>query len=147
MKIKNTIKIFIDGGARGNPGPGALGVVISDERGKVIKEYHQALGVVSNNQAEYKALIFALKKIKSLFGKKKIKEMKIKIFSDSKLLTEQLKGRYKILDPKIQKLFIESWNLKTEFPNLEIEHIPREKNKRADFLVNEALKEKQKQVL
>jgi ribonuclease HI len=146
MEHKNTIKIFIDGGARGNPGPGALGVVITDRKGKILKEYSQELGVVSNNQAEYKALIFALKKAKQLFGKKKIKEIKVKIFSDSKLLTEQLKGRYKILDPEIQKLFIESWNLKTEFPNLEIEYIPREKNKRADFLVNEVLDRKQEKL-
>jgi len=136
------IIIYIDGGARGNPGPAAFGVVISTEKGEVLKKYGQYIGEATNNQAEYQALIFALKKIKQLLGKQKIKHIPIEIFSDSSLLVNQMKGEYKIEDPKIQELFLKAWNLKTDFKNLKFSLIPREENKRADRLVNEVLKEK-----
>jgi len=141
------IKIFIDGGARGNPGPGASGVVIKDIRGVVIKKYSQFLGEVTNNVAEYSALILALKKIKLIFGKNKIKQLELEVFSDSQLLVEQLNGKYKILNPAIQKLFLEAWNLKVEFPVFKIKHIPREENKEADYLVNQALDSQQKSLI
>lgn len=131
--------IYIDGGARGNPGPSALGVLFLEETGKILKEYYQCLGRKTNNEAEYLALIFALKKIKLLFGKEKIENLPIKIKSDSELLVKQMNGQYKIKEPSLQKLFIEAWNLKIGFKNLKFYLIPREENKRADKLVNEAL--------
>ncbi len=131
--------INIDGGSRGNPGPSAIGVVFSDEDGRIIKKYFQYLGEGTNNEAEYQALIFALKKAKSLFGKEKAVKMEIEIKSDSELLVKQMNGEYKIKNPNIQKLFLEAWNLKVEFKNLKFSLVPREKNSIADNLVNQAL--------
>jgi len=133
------IIIYTDGGSRGNPGEGAIGVVFSDERGKVLKTFNQAIGIVTNNDAEYQALILALKKAKALFGKDKIKNMTVEIRSDSELLVKQMKGEYKVLEPSMQKLFLEAWNLKVGLKNIDFIAVPREANKLADRLVNEAL--------
>jgi len=131
--------VYTDGASRGNPGPASIGVVIGDEKGEEIKKYSQFIGQSTNNQAEYEAVIFALKKIKSLFGGKKIANMEVEIRSDSELLTSQLSGKYKILDKNIQDLFIKVWNLKIDYKKVEFVLVPREKNKMADFLANEAL--------
>jgi len=134
------IIIYTDGGARGNPGPAAIGVVISDEKGNILKKYPQYLGRnFTNNEAEYQAVIFALKKVKLLFGKKKSGTSIVEIRSDSELLVKQMQGLYKILDSKIQVLFLTVWNLKIDFKEVKFGLIPREKNKEADRLVNEAL--------
>jgi len=138
---KNIEKIVvnIDGGSRGNPGPAAFGVLIFDGRGNVLKKYSQSIGEATNNEAEYQGLIFALKKIKALFGKEKIKKMLVELTSDSELLVKQMKGEYKILNPGIQALFLKAWNLKIDFARVKFSLIPREKNREADRLVNEAL--------
>ena len=133
------IIIYTDGGSRGNPGPGAIGVVFCNQKGEVIKEFSEYLGNCTNNEAEYQAVIFALKKFKSLFGKKLAKSTEIEIRSDSELLIKQLKGEYKVLEPKIQSLFIQIWNLKIDFKKVSFKAISRNKNIRADKLVNEAL--------
>jgi len=133
------IIIFTDGGSRGNPGPAAIGILICDQSGKVLKKYGEYLGILTNNEAEYQAVIFALKKVKALFGKKKIKETDIEIRSDSEFLIKQLNGEYKILEPKIQPLFLKVWNLKIDFGKVKFNLVPREKNKEADRLVNEVL--------
>ena len=136
----NKIIIFTDGGSRGNPGPSAIGVAICNEKNEIIKEYNQYLGDnFTNNEAEYKAVIFALKKIKLLFGKKTAQNLDIEINSDSELLVKQLNSEYKILEPKIQKLFLIIWNLKIDFTKIMFKQIPREENKEADKLVNDAL--------
>jgi ribonuclease HI len=132
--------IYTDGGAKGNPGPGAIGVVFTNEKGEVFKKYSEYLGEnFTNNEAEYLALIFALKKFKQIFGKKLAKNTEIEIRSDSELMIKQLKGEYKVLDPKIQPLFLEAWNLRLDFKKVNFKLIPREKNKQADGLVNEIL--------
>jgi len=132
--------IYTDGGSRGNPGPAAIGAVFCNEKGQIIKEYSEYLGDnLTNNEAEYQAAIFALKKFKALFGKKLAKNSEIEIRSDSELLIKQLKGEYKILEPKIQPLFLAAWNLKLDFKKVKFTLISREKNKEADKLVNEAL--------
>ena len=100
------------------------------------------MGRATNNEAEYKALIFALKKFKALFGKKLAKSSEIEIRSDSELLTKQMRGEYKILNKKIQLLFLEAWNQKLDFKKVRFRLISREKNKEADKLVNEALDKK-----
>lgn len=133
------IIIYTDGGSRGNPGPAAIGIVMSNQKGQVLKKYSEYLGQATNNEAEYQAVIFALKKIKALFGKKIAKNQEIEIRSDSELLISQLNGQYKILEPKIQKLFLEIWNLKVDFKKIKFRLISRERNKEADRLVNEAL--------
>jgi ribonuclease HI len=139
------IIIYTDGGSRGNPGPGAVGVVFCNQKGEVFKKYSQYLGEnFTNNEAEYQAVIFALKKFKSLFGKKLAKNSEIELRSDSELLIKQLQGLYKILEPKIQLLFIAVWNLKLDFKKVKFTFVSREKNKEADGLVNEALNDQAK---
>jgi len=134
------IIIYTDGGSRGNPGPAAIGMVFCNERGEIFKKYSQYLGdVLTNNEAEYQAVIFALNKFKSLFGKKLAQNSELEIRSDSELLTNQLNGKYKILEPKIQSFFLTIWNLKLDFKKIKFRYISREKNKEADRLVNEAL--------
>lgn len=139
MKSAEKLIIYTDGGSRGNPGPAALGVVIQDASGKLIKEYGEALGVKTNNEAEYEAVIFALKKVKALFGKEKTKTMTLDVRMDSELVMKQLTGKYKIEEEKLFPLFIKIWNLKMDFGAITFTHIPREKNKEADRMVNEAL--------
>jgi len=132
----NKFVIYTDGGARGNPGPAALGVVVED------KEYSEYLGEMTNNKAEYLALVFALKKAKALLGSKKAEEAEIEVRMDSELIVRQLNGIYKIKEPDLQPLFIEVWNLRLDFKKATFHHIPREQNKRADRLVNKALDER-----
>ncbi|MCH8741654.1 ribonuclease HI family protein [Patescibacteria group bacterium] len=133
------ILIYTDGGSRSNPGPAAIGIVFCNEKGQKIKEFSEYLGEATNNEAEYQAAIFALKKFKALFSKKLASRAEIELKSDSELLVNQLLGKYKIVDPKIQPLFLQLWNLTLDFKKVKFKFIPREKNKEADRLVNEAL--------
>jgi ribonuclease HI len=136
--MKNIV-IYTDGGSKGNPGPAGIGAVFCNQKGQVIKKYSEYLGKTTNNVAEYKAVIFALKKFKALFGKKLAKSTEVEIKTDSELLTKQLNGKYKIKDPDIQKLFLEVWNLKFDFKKIKFKFISRNKNKEADTLVKEAI--------
>ncbi len=138
MKVEKII-IYTDGGSRGNPGPAAVGVVICDEKGGAIKKYSKSIGVRTNNEAEYEAVIFALGKMKQLFGKEKVQDIDIEIRMDSELVARQLGGRYKIEEEKLFPLFIKIWNLKMEFGNISFVEIPREKNTEADRILNEEL--------
>lgn len=124
---------YTDGGSRGNPGPAAVGFVIGN------RKYGHKIGDATNNVAEYKAVIFALKKLKALITKKEAKNTEIEIRMDSELLVKQLNGKYKIKDADLQPLFIEVWNSKMDFKKVDFTHISREENKEADRLVNEAL--------
>lgn len=134
------IIIYADGGSRGNPGPAAIGVVFCNEKKQCFKRYAEYLGDnLTNNEAEYKAVIFGLQKFKALFGKKLAQNSEVELRSDSELLIKQLNGEYKVLEPGIQKLFISVWNLKTDFKKVKFSLIPRGKNKEADELVNQAL--------
>jgi ribonuclease HI len=133
------ILIHTDGGSRGNPGPSAAGIAFYNEKGEAFKKYSEFLGEATNNEAEYRAVIFALKKFKSLFGKKIAETSEVEIKSDSELMVRQLNGEYKILEPRIGDLFLEVWNLKIDFKKIKFTLIPREKNKEADKMVNEEL--------
>lgn len=140
----NKILVFTDGGAIGNPGPAAIAAIIKWPpnlpcKFGVEKKYSEFIGRATNNEAEYRALIFALKKIKSLFGKKKIKGLNIKCHLDSLLLVKQLQGKYKILKKELQPLFLEVWNLKIDFKNVSFNYIKRAENKEADSLVQNQL--------
>lgn len=134
-KLFDNSKLIIstDGGARGNPGPAAIGVLVGS------KKYGEKIGETTNNVAEYKALIFALKKAKQLLGKTTARQTELEIRMDSELMYKQIRGEYKILEPDLQQLFIEVWNLKQDFKKVEFKKIPREENRGADKLVNEAL--------
>lgn len=137
-KDQNLI-IYTDGGSRGNPGPAALGVVIKDEKGNLVKKYGEQIGEKTNNEAEYEAVIFALKKARHLFGKKNTKNMKLEIRMDSELVANQLANKYKIETESLFPLFIKIHNLKMDFGEIVFKYIPREKNKEADRLLNQAL--------
>ena len=132
------LSIYVDGGARGNPGPAAIGVVIQ-QQGQVLKKYGELIDQATNNQAEYQAIIFAMKKAKLLFGKKKAKQIELEFYSDSELIVKQLNHQYKIKEEDLQPLFIKALNLVIDFGKVSFKHIPRSKNKEADRLLNQAL--------
>lgn len=137
--MKNII-IYTDGGARGNPGPAAAGVVFCNGKKKVIEKYSKYLGDnLTNNMAEYGAAIFALEKFKSKFGKKLAKETEVEIRTDSELMYKQFKGEYKIKDEKMQRAFMKLRNHTVDFKKVKMKHISRTYNKGADKLVNEEL--------
>lgn len=125
--------IYTDGGARGNPGPAAIGVVIFDASGKEVKKFGKHIGTTTNNQAEYRALIAALEFVKALGAQT------LACHSDSELVVKQLQGKYKIREPGLKPLAEEVLRLTGKFTRVEFIHVPREKNKLADMLVNEAL--------
>ncbi|MBU2542803.1 ribonuclease HI family protein [Patescibacteria group bacterium] len=125
--------IFTDGGARGNPGPAATGIIVKDENGKTIASFGEYLGKQTNNYAEYMALISGLKKAKEL------KADEVECLLDSKLVCEQLKCNWKVKEPTLQKLFVVAYNLSAEFKKVTYKHIPRERNKEADAEVNKVL--------
>jgi len=137
------ITIYTDGGTRGNPGPAAIGVVIKKE-GQTLKKYFQFIGEATNNQAEYEAVIFALKKVKLLFGRKKAKTMALEVYTDSELMARQLNHQYKIKEEDLQPLFLKVWNLILDFRQVSFKHILRQQNKEADRLVNQALDKEEK---
>lgn len=128
-----SVVIYTDGGARGNPGPGGIGVVISDAEGNLLKEHKAFLGHTTNNKAEYTAVIHALRLAKTL------KAEEIVICSDSRLIVEQLNRRFKVRDPELAKLFVQVWNLGQTFRSIQFRHVRREQNKQADKLANEAM--------
>lgn len=127
------IIIFTDGGSRGNPGPAASGAVLFDEHKTEIAQASKYLGIDTNNQAEYTAIIIGLEKAKALGAKT------IELCMDSELATKQLKGEYRIKNPEIAKRFLEVKNLMTQFETVKIKHVRREFNKEADALVNKVL--------
>lgn len=146
MENSLNFKIYTDGGARGNPGPAAVGVVIEALRqvqGKAVvewqKKYGEYIGETTNNEAEYRAAIIALKKLKQLIGSEKTGSTTVEFCVDSELLAKQLNGEYKVKEKNLQNLFMELWNLKLDFGRVTFNHILRGKNKEADRLVNEAL--------
>ncbi len=134
-------KIYVntDGGSRGNPGPAAVGVYITDFTGKVVREAKQTIGNATNNFAEYYAVVLALETLKQIYGKK-TKTMQFEIRLDSELVKKQLSGEYQIKEPGLVPLFIVIHNQRVaSFPQVVFTHVPRAQNKEADRLVNEAL--------
>ena len=123
----------IDGGARGNPGPAAYGVVICDSQGNVLAELSEYLGLQTNNFAEYSGLLAALEYAA------RAQYQSIKIYSDSELLVRQMQGAYKVNSPGLKPLFDQAKLLVQKFHLFSIEHVLREKNKEADRLVNQVL--------
>lgn len=129
------IIVYTDGGSRGNPGPAALGVYIET----LDKRFGEFLGEKTNNEAEYAAIVAALKKIKSLVGKEKAKQVIVECRMDSELACRQLSHQYKIENERLQPLFLMVWNLMLDFGGVEFVHVPREKNTIADAEANKAM--------
>ena len=145
MDYKLKITINADGGSRGNPGPSAIGVVVRGE-GKE-KKYSEFLGNHTNNEAEYEAVMYALKKARQLFGKEKTKEAETDVFLDSELVVNQLNAKYKIEEERLFPLFIKIWNLRQDFGKVTFQAVPREKNREADRLVNIELNKKEQGII
>lgn len=136
----NTIFIHTDGGSRGNPGRAGAGAVISDKSGAVLRSGKKYLGVMTNNEAEYEAVLLGLHLAKALLSKEKRKECSVEVLLDSELVARQLSGIYQVKEPRLFPYFITVSNLRiSDFPKLSFKHIPREKNKEADALANLAM--------
>ncbi len=129
----NKLIIYTDGGARGNPGPAGIGVVIYDENRQLVAELAEFLGVATNNQAEYQALIVAFKKAAALGA------AELDCYLDSELVVKQLKREYKVKNKDLAPLFLTIHNLSLSFRKITYTHIPRERNQEADKLANEAM--------
>jgi ribonuclease HI len=125
--------IHVDGGARGNPGPAAIGVVVSDRHGDVLDEHAERIGVATNNVAEYRALLKGLEKAAALGARE------IEIVNDSELVARQLTGVYKVKHPAMKPLYEEARAALRGFNRWRIRSVPRAQNARADALVNAAL--------
>ena len=132
--MHNSYRTFTDGGARGNPGPAAYGAVIHAPDGSIhtIKKY---LGVATNNQAEYGGLVAALEYLAGIHAES------VDCYLDSELLVKQMRREYRVKDVELGKLFLRAWKYASTFSHVSFHHIPREKNKAADTLVNQALDE------
>ena len=126
-----------DGGARGNPGPAAAGAVIETEDGVVLAKYKRYLGILSNNQAEYQALILGLRAI-ALW-----QPAAVQVRMDSELIVKQMNGEYRVKAPHLLPLYTETRQLVTVLPQVSFLHVPRAQNHLADALANEAMDEQQ----
>jgi len=134
------VRIYTDGGARGNPGPAGSGVVIKSlhedgTENETIAALHKFLGHATNNIAEYEAVILGLTKAKELAVEK------VELYMDSELIVKQIKGEYRVKNPELAKKFLEVYNLIHFFKDFKVRHIPREKNSEADALVNAVIDE------
>ena len=128
------VTIFTDGASKNNPGPSAIGVVIKDRQGQTITRISQGIGHSTNNQAEYKAIITALKEAIRLGARQ------VNLNSDSELVVRQLKGRYRVKNAALKPLCQQVKQLQSHLESFTINYIPREQNREADSLANAALK-------
>jgi ribonuclease HI len=132
------LRIWIDGGSRGNPGPSAVGVLVEDEAGCTVATVSRAIGISTNNVAEYKALLAALDKAQELGAGE------VEVISDSELLVRQMLGRYRVKNAGLQPLYVQAKQKAARFGRFTISHTGREHNVKADGLVNSALDEQQR---
>lgn len=132
------VRIWIDGGSRGNPGPSAIGVVVEDAGGEVVQTISRVIGVGTNNVAEYRALLAGLEAAEGLGAQV------VEVVSDSELLVRQMRGEYKVKNEGLRPLFEEARARAAGFCSFSIEHVERKLNTRADALVNQALDEQSK---
>ncbi|MFW6155053.1 MAG: ribonuclease HI family protein [Planctomycetota bacterium] len=132
-KATDTFTLFTDGGSRGNPGPAAAGVVLADDRGQTIHAAGHFLGRATNNVAEYRALLAGLDEAL----RRGVKRVAVR--SDSELMVRQLAGAYRVRNTALKPLYEEALSKLSRFESVEVVHVGREENTRADRLVNEAL--------
>ncbi|MBN1475366.1 ribonuclease HI family protein [Candidatus Sumerlaeota bacterium] len=125
--------LFSDGGARGNPGPAAIGLVMKSESGEVVWTHGEAIGDATNNVAEYRALICGL------CGALEAGIRRLDVFLDAELIVKQLTGEYRVKNLALRPLFEEVRALRGRLEYCRVRHIPRAKNRLADRLVNQAL--------
>ena len=130
---RNALVLHVDGGARGNPGPAAIGVVVSAPDGTVIEELAERIGSATNNVAEYRAVLRALERARDLGASE------VEIIGDSELVARQLSGAYKVKHPAMKPLHGQAIAALGGFDRWRIRTVPRAENARADALVNAAL--------
>lgn len=133
MPEGKTINLYTDGACRGNPGDGGAGVVLFDEDGRVVATAKKFLGICTNNEAEYGALILGLKEAL------KSKHKNIRIFLDSELLVRQINGVYRVKNSRLKELMKDVRKYLSMFDGYTVGHVPRSGNKMADRLANEAI--------
>jgi ribonuclease HI len=126
-------RLFTDGGARGNPGPAAYGFVLETDDGTVLAAEGRAIGVATNNVAEYSGLVAGLRKALELHVPD------VEVVSDSELLVKQMRGEYRVKNEALRALFVEASTLARGLQSVEYRHVKRAHNELADRLVNEAL--------
>jgi ribonuclease HI len=131
------LTIYTDGGARGNPGPAAIGVVMYDETDNEMSTLSEAIGIATNNIAEYKAIVRALQHAATIVDDTKAVKITLKL--DSQLCQRQLNGEYKVKDATLKELYAAVKELESQYSKVEYVHVARELNKVADALVNKAL--------
>ncbi len=132
--MSTSLRVRTDGGSRGNPGPSGIGVVIEDrETGQILEEHHRYLGVTTNNQAEYQAVILALQRCVALGA------TSVEVLADSELLIRQANGEYRVKNPELQVRFREMRELVIKIGRVVFKHVYREANTRADALANLAM--------
>jgi ribonuclease HI len=127
------ITVNVDGGARGNPGPAAIGVVVRDGDGEVLEERGERIGRATNNVAEYRALLLGIE-LGAAHG-----ATELELIGDSELIVRQVEGRYKVKDPTMRELHTKVKKALEDFDSWTISHVRREQNAEADRLVNEVL--------
>ena len=128
-----TARLYTDGGARGNPGPAAYGYVLEAEDGTLLAAKGEAIGVATNNVAEYRGLLAGLTRAIELA----VPEVEVR--SDSQLMVKQMKGEYRVKNEELRVISIEAARLARQLDHVEYVHVLRERNELADRLVNEAL--------
>jgi ribonuclease HI len=127
--------VHADGAARGNPGPAGIGVVVTDGRGRTVAEIAEGIGPATNNVAEYRAVLAGLEAAAEHGARK------VLVRSDSRLLVEQLSGRFRVKNPRLIRLHEKARALMKGFREVAFEHVPRERNKAADRLANRGVDE------
>lgn len=138
--MRKHLVIYVDGACRGNPGPAGIGVYILENE-KPVKELSRPIGPATNNIAEYSALIAALEEAS------RMRAGTLDIFTDSELMYKQLIGQYKIKDLKLKPLFDQARRLAARFDDVRLQHVLRNKNKEADRLATDAIKNEQAPVV
>ena len=127
------LRVHVDGGARGNPGPAAIGVVLSTPDGDVLDEAAERIGVASNNVAEYRALLLGLERARALGA------TEVEVINDSELVARQVGGAYKVKHAGLRPLYDQAMTALRGFERWSVRSVPRAQNARADGLVNAAL--------
>jgi ribonuclease HI len=127
------VTIYIDGGARGNPGPAAAGIVISDGDGTALRESGVYIGEATNNVAEYTGLVRALEAALAM------EATEVEAYSDSELVVKQMAGEYRVKNKGLIPLYEEATYFSKQFDVFSLTHVRREKNVKADALVNMAI--------
>lgn len=125
--------MYIDGAARGNPGPAGIGVVLEDSERHIVSSINKFIGIATNNVAEYTALIIGMEEAAKLGAKE------IAVNTDSELLAKQLGGEYRVKNPALKDLHAKAFKIINNFDGVVVNNIPREENKGADKLANKAI--------